>query len=487
MKKNLGQVFTDKWLVNLILDFSGYTDNHILDKKIIEPSCGDGAFLLEIVKRYIDSALSKNWSIQQIKEGLENHIYAIEIDKKYYKEAILKLNKLLEKYQITGVKWNILNEDALKIHQYNGQMDFVIGNPPYVRVHNLDIEVRNYIKDNYKLCNNGIIDLYIAFYELGLNMLNERGKLCYITPNSFMYNNSFSIFREHIRKEQFLSKLINFGSEKVFNVSTYTAIMLLDKTHKSNLFDYYCYENKCIQFIETLNIDNFKNKIWSFSSNDNMYFVNSVTNKENNIKSIATVQYGFATLRDKIYISNNIKDLNEEICCFNGYPVEKELLKPIVKGSTYDGGNITEYILFPYKEGEDGKYKPISEEEMMNFYPNAYSYFLIYKEELLKRDMDKNYEVWYQFGRSQGLQNMNKEKLVVKNIVKKENGQVEVYKLPKDVFVYSGIFITGEEIDYVSELLQSEDFYRYVTIVGKDLSGGYKSISTKIIKEYAIN
>ena len=68
---------------------------------------------------------------------------------------------------------------------------------------------------------------------------------------------------------------------------------------------------------------------------------------------------------------------------------------------------------------------------------------------------------------------MNNEKLVVKNIVKK-NSCVEVYKLPKDVFVYSGIFITGDMIDYVAELLKTEESYRYVSIVGKDLSGGYK-------------
>ena len=51
--KTLGQVFTPNWIVNEILDLVGYDNETILDKYILEPSSGDGAFLLEIVKRYV--------------------------------------------------------------------------------------------------------------------------------------------------------------------------------------------------------------------------------------------------------------------------------------------------------------------------------------------------------------------------------------------------------------------------------------------------
>ena len=487
MKKNLGQIFTDKWIVDLILNLINYEGKEILDKKIMEPSCGDGAFLVKIVNIYIDNALKENWTIEDIKAGLEECIYGIEIDSKHYLTCLERLNELVARYNIYDVEWKIYNEDALFLKRFDGMMDYVVGNPPYVRIHNINTEIIKYIKDNFKTCQSGIIDLYIAFYELGLNMLNKQGKLCYVTPNSFMYNSSAAVFREYIRKERLLSKIINFGSEKLFKVSTYTAIILLEKSRRRNVFEYFEYKNKNVQFIEGLNIDTFKDKVWGFGSNDNVSFVDNVTSKEENIKSIANVQYGFATLRDKIYVSNKVSDLDKEICSFNGHPVEKKLLRKIVKGSTYGGGEVTEYIIFPYEEDKNGRNIVIKEEEMIRKYPNAYNYFLSHKEELLKRDMDRHCTEWYQFGRSQGLQNMNNEKLVVKNIVKKENSCVEVYKLPKDVFVYSGIFITGDMIDYVAELLKTEEFYRYVSIVGKDLSGGYKTITTKMIKEFAIN
>lgn len=52
--KTLGQVFTPTWIVSEILNLVGYNDDNILDKYILEPSCGDGVFLMEIVERYVN-------------------------------------------------------------------------------------------------------------------------------------------------------------------------------------------------------------------------------------------------------------------------------------------------------------------------------------------------------------------------------------------------------------------------------------------------
>jgi adenine-specific DNA-methyltransferase len=57
--KTLGQVFTPNWIITEILDLVGYNNESILDKYILEPSSGDGAFLLEIVKRYINICTEK--------------------------------------------------------------------------------------------------------------------------------------------------------------------------------------------------------------------------------------------------------------------------------------------------------------------------------------------------------------------------------------------------------------------------------------------
>jgi adenine-specific DNA-methyltransferase len=62
-------------------------------------------------------------------------------------------------------------------------MDFVVGNPPYVRVHNLG----NYYElvKKFSFSQAGMTDLFIVFFEVGLNMLNNNGKMCYISPTSY--------------------------------------------------------------------------------------------------------------------------------------------------------------------------------------------------------------------------------------------------------------------------------------------------------------
>lgn len=53
----------------------------------------------------------------------------------------------------------------------------MLGNPPYVRVHNLG-ESFDEIK-TYACAQNGMTDLFIVFYELGIRMLNATGVLGY--------------------------------------------------------------------------------------------------------------------------------------------------------------------------------------------------------------------------------------------------------------------------------------------------------------------
>ncbi|MCD8205287.1 MAG: hypothetical protein LUD29_01545 [Clostridia bacterium] len=47
--KLCGAVYTSKHIVENILDLSGYRDEGVLKKHVIDNSCGDGAFLTEIV------------------------------------------------------------------------------------------------------------------------------------------------------------------------------------------------------------------------------------------------------------------------------------------------------------------------------------------------------------------------------------------------------------------------------------------------------
>ena len=143
--KTLGQVFTPEWIVNEILDSSGFNKDNLVNKRIIDPACGDGAFLKIIVERIIDFLLKENIPDDKIKTYLENHVYGIEIDGTEFNNCLLNLNKIIKEKLDNKLKvnWKIFQDNTLtRYKNFVGFFDFVVGNPPYIRIHNLDKETR---------------------------------------------------------------------------------------------------------------------------------------------------------------------------------------------------------------------------------------------------------------------------------------------------------------------------------------------------------
>jgi len=485
--KTLGQVFTPNWIVKEILDSSGFTNDNLINKKIIDPACGDGAFLKIIVERIIDFLLKKNIPKEKIKEYLENYVYGIEIDETEFNNCLLNLNEIIKEKLTNDLKvnWKIFKDNTLtKYKEYEGFFDFVVGNPPYIRIHNLDKTTRELLKKEFMFVD-GTIDIYLSFFELGFKLLNERGVLGYISPNSYLHNYSYIGFRKFLKEKRAVKRLTDFKANKVFKgFSTYTAITIINFFEKKDSFIYQELKEGKIQEVNKINYSNLEVNDWSFAEKEEMDFLEKLySNTNKKVSDFYEVQYGFATLRDKIFIGN-IAEKKEKLVLFNNSWIEKEILYKIVKGSTYKGKEEEiKFILFPYKK-QDNRFIPILEDELKKDYPNAYKYLLENKEELLKRDIDKGAS-WYEFGRSQGVQNSHNEKIVLSTLV---NHKIHFYKVPKDVFVYSGLFIIKKEEspnwEIIENILSSKEFYRYIQITGKDFSGGYKSVTSKQIKNY---
>jgi len=477
--KLLGQVYTPKWIVNNILDFTWYKWEQILNKKIIEPSCWDGVFLTEIVDRLINQGKLKNMWNNEIKHLLEQNIYWIEIDKIEYEKCILKLNDLVNNLlqEHINIKWNIINWNTLlEYKKYIHTFDFVVWNPPYIRIHNLDEKTRKILKSEF-IYSKGTIDIYLSFFELWFKLLKDNGKLWYITPNSYLHNRSYKAFRNFLKAERMVNTLVDFKSNKIFNkFSTYTAITIVDLSKKENDFEYFELIDNKLKKINTISYNIISDEDWSFSSKKNMEFLRKIySSNSKRINDFFNIQYWIATLRDKIYIWE-IKSEKWELVLFN---------KKIVKGSTYKWkkGEI-KYIIFPYKK-ENNKFISYNENELLTQFPYVYNYLTENKKELLQRDMDK-WIHWYEFGRSQWIQTSNKRKLVFSTLVK---DKINYYYLPEDVFVYSGIFITQKDNcswDKIKKTVETKDFLHFVKITWKNFSWWYTWLTSKMIKMFPL-
>ena len=217
-QKALGQVFTPNWIVNEILNLVGYSGNIILDKYILEPASGNGAFLVEIVGRYINVSLANNIKPNTIKSKIEKYIWGVEIDIFEYQKSILLLDDLIEQKfgtEIT-VQWNIHNKDTFDFYKgFPKFFDFIVGNPPYVRIHNISNETRSLLSKDFKF-TTGTIDLYLSFFEMSLEMMTDSARLGFIAPNSLLHNSSYRAFRSYLKSLKNIEILIDFKANKVF-------------------------------------------------------------------------------------------------------------------------------------------------------------------------------------------------------------------------------------------------------------------------------
>ncbi|WP_157417362.1 hypothetical protein [Bacillus cereus] len=100
------QIFTPENIVNEMLEQINYRTG-VFGRKVLESACGDGSILIPLVKRYIDSCIGEKYTLVEIKKGLEEDIYAIEIDTYYYEKCLYNLDMLTAEYGIKDVKWNI--------------------------------------------------------------------------------------------------------------------------------------------------------------------------------------------------------------------------------------------------------------------------------------------------------------------------------------------------------------------------------------------
>jgi len=495
-KKFNGVVYTPGWIVKIILDKIHYTNN-IFDTKIVDPSCGEGAFLIVIVDRFINNAIKGKKTKEEIKKQLEDNIYGFEIDENSIKKCILNLQKVAKKYQIEDVNWKIVNIDSLNkdlITKYYKKFDFVVGNPPYIRIQHLGIERRRRIQKQWNLCKYGSTDIFIAFFELGYKLLNNKGKLGYITPNTFLKTKAGKSLRYFLRETNSLKELIDFGYYQVFpNVTTYSLITILDKEHKKSIFSLSKYKANSgkIKYIDKININNLNMDNWILAPNKVLKKINYIENRGVKLGEIADIHVGITTLADDYYIFENpiIKGRITKIKLKDGreFDIETEILKPIIKVSVLKKANQSQnrYIIFPYKKNNNGKYSIIPEKELKEKYPLTYSYFLSIKERLLKRDKGKpNPVAWYAFGRAQGLDTSFGEKILTAPMNLKPNF---ILWTRKEYTFYAGYCIKfNGPLRWLANQLNSSDMEFYINHISRDYQNGYKSYAKSFIERFGI-
>lgn len=457
--KTYGRVYTPKFLVDIILNHTGYISyDNIVGKHIIDNSCGDGAFLVEIANRYCEVF---NGTLDELAEHLQTYIHGIEINKDEREKCIANLNKVASRYGITSVNWDILCADTLSVSSYNSKMDYVVGNPPYVRVHNLDSSY-NEVK-SFKFANGGMTDLYLVFFEIGFNMLKPDGQLCYITPSSWLSSVAADNMRRYIMHFQNLTSLIDLEHFQAFDkITTYTLISHFKRSHNKSTFDYYTYNGngKCCNFIECLNLqDVYIDSCFYLGRKSELRMLRNI--KTTKCPKYVSVKNGFATLADAVFIGDNVP--------------ESQITIRAVKGSTGKWYK----CLFPYNE----QGKPLTKDKIFEN-EDVKRHLLFYKSTLLKGR--KEYDGWYLYGRTQALADVYRQKMSINSLIRTKD-DLKLVELLSGEGIYSGLYIVPNiSIPWqnIKNIVASDEFTKYVQLLKKYKSGGYYTYNSKDVEQF---
>ena len=237
-------------------------DSEVFTKRILEPSCGQGIFILKLLShiylKFPDSIL--------ISKFISNNIFFVDVQEEMVEKTKTNIQKLFtflfnEDFQGTfnGITWDFTDKiisglslfDEVKTTPFSNlynSFDYVIGNPPYVTLYGRrdkkeNEEQRiNYLKNYHQFpssVKNGKLNLVMLFIEHSLDFLKENGKLSFIIDVSF-FETAYEFTRKYLLDNTTIDELqVNI---KDFDVASGQVIIKLSKTksvnHKVQIIDH---------------------------------------------------------------------------------------------------------------------------------------------------------------------------------------------------------------------------------------------------------
>ena len=261
LRKSLGEFYTDRRIVEYILDWVGYSPQQNCSMKspmflqrLIDPACGAGTFLISALERYFQNFLVHHkWVSDGIFDLVEqNRIVGVDVNSfactlsrlgylTFLIPYLVRTKLEQERFPLIGHLPIVQADSLIDVREEitDKFYDCVVGNPPYVRIQRLNA---NGSKQSYLKSFNsavGRFDLYSLFIERGLQLLKPNGKLGYITSNKFMTTNAGKGIRKVISKRSTIKHLFDLSDTKVFGAAVLPCVLVLENCEsKSETFPF---------------------------------------------------------------------------------------------------------------------------------------------------------------------------------------------------------------------------------------------------------
>ncbi len=229
-----GAVFTKRVVVEFILDLAGYTIDRPLHRfRLLEPSFGDGSFLLVVVERLLIAYTKQASDRARIVEELSDAIRAVEVHRDSIENTRTKLRDLFRTHGISRTDaqrllaaWFI--EGDFLLVDLPHSFTHAVGNPPYVRQELIPDALLAEYRTQYDTIYDRA-DLYVPFIERCLTGLEPGGSLGFICADRWMKNKYGGPLRAMVADDYHLAYYVDMVDTPAFDseVSAYPAITII--------------------------------------------------------------------------------------------------------------------------------------------------------------------------------------------------------------------------------------------------------------------
>jgi len=343
--------------------------------------------------------------------------------------------------------------------------DYVVGNPPYVRIQNLPNQQKEILDELYE-STTGNYDIYCPFYERGLQWLkNSNSKLGYITSNQFMYTDYGEGLRNILVKDADIKEILDFKAAEVFeDAANLPAILIMTKTDGNSgrfrairakpgagrEFDQEVlstahnaeigYSDDSIDVFEFPQSE-LDGGYWAIMpENELSVFKKLQLNSTHKTSDVTdSVFQGIRTSKNTLFVVEvldadriesgdtgytvTIRPTGEE----SVYEIEADVLRPFLRGVEInrwraDWSGL--HVIYPYKlnESDDELSAELyNDSHLKDNLPKTWNYFKSHEDELRSRENGKweNSENWYEYGRTQNLERFEIPKIIQGHICKR--------------------------------------------------------------------
>ena len=362
--------------------------------------------------------------------------------------------------------------------------DVVIGNPPYISIQRME-DTALLKKAKFETFEK-TGDLYSLFYEQGINLLKDKGILCYITSNKWINANYGKSTRNFFVTKTNPLILIDFAKVKIFEAATvFVNILITQKTKNLNKLQACSIDGDKIpdvslsEYFEKhkFELTNLNESIWKVS-NAETDRINILIEKKGipigdwtDIKSYRGVTSG---LNEAYHISKVQRDELMK------NPKNEDIIKPLLRGKDIKrwSYSFADWYILNTHNGLKGSLKPIN---VVKDFPDIYDHLKGFLPAVAERQ-DQGVH-WTNLRDCAFLLEFEKPKIVWIEISDRANF---AYDESKMFLTNSAYFISGKHLKYILAVLNSKVADYYFFQITATIAGGRKRYTGQYVEKVPV-